>query len=136
MLKLYIQKASELEKNIKVTAHSSGKLGFSESAAKKLDLANKKSLIIATNEDEEDGDLYMWPSQGETEEAFKVCRAGEYYYLNTKLLLEKLKIDYTNKDMITIFDIIDFKYEGNNIYKLLKRVQPRTKTKKADASDN
>lgn len=137
MIKLTIHKSSELDKNIKCTVHGNGKLGFSDSASKKLSLSQDKYMVIASNEEGNDENLYMWIENSDTNGGFKVCKAGSYYYLNTRLLFDKLRVNYKDKSKTIIYDIIDFEYEGNKIYKLIKREQKRTKRElKTDAVDN
>jgi hypothetical protein len=131
MIKLKVHKASELEKNAKCTVHTSGKLGFSEGGAKKFGLTQDLFVVIATNEeDETDPNLYAWVEKTVENGGFKVCKAGEYFYLNTKALFDKLELDYRNKELVNIYDIVAMDYEGKAIFKLLKRSQRRTiKTK-------
>jgi len=138
MLKLVVHNAKDLDRNAKCTVHSNGKLGFSDAAAKKLGLEKANYLIIASNEAEADENLYMWVDDTDLNGGFKVFRAGNYFYINTKLLFDKQNIDYANKEFITIFDITDINYEDKNIYKLIKRVQKRAKKEKnkTDAVDN
>jgi len=116
----------ELDRNIKCSIHSNGKLGFSESASKKLDLDTSKSIALGINEeDNEEGNLYAVVFNHINTQAFKVSRAGEYYYLNTKPLFDKLGIKYREKRII--YDIIDFEHDGEKMYKLIKRELPKKK---------
>lgn len=134
-MRLIVHKANELDRNIKCTVHTSGKLGFSEAAAKKLALSNDDYFAIATNDDDaNDENLYLWKELKGTEGVFKVNKAGEYFSINTKLLFDKLKIDYSDKDNVVIFDIVDMEFEGKPIFKLVKRVQKRATKKKMDAT--
>lgn len=131
MIKLKIQKAGELDRNAKCTVHTTGKLGFSDGAIKKLTLQQGNYMVIATNEEDgSDDSLYAWIDTDAGSGGFKVAKAGEYFYVNTKPLFDKLGIDYANEDFITIYDVTDFEYEGQKIYKLKKRVQKRSKKKK------
>ena len=125
-MKIYFIKADEIDRNIKCSVHKSGKLGFSSTAIDKLELSNNKSVMIGVNEeDSDDENLYMSVEDGVKEEAFKISRAGEYYYANTKALFDKLGIDYRAKTII--YDIVDFEYEGMKMYKLIKREKKRNK---------
>lgn len=125
-MKILFIKADEIDRNIKCSIHKSGKLGFSSTAIDKLGLSNDKSVMIGVNEeDSDDENLYMSVEDGVKEEAFKISRAGEYYYANTKALFDKLGIDYRAKTII--YDIVDFEYEGMKMYKLIKREKKRNK---------
>jgi len=138
MVKLKIQKANEFDRNVKATLQSTGRLGFSEGAKKKMKIESGKFIVIATNEeDETDDNLYAWLEDTENSGGFKVNKGGEYYNINTKPLFDKLRIDYTDKDNLIIYDIVDFDYDDQQIFKLIKRVHARNKkNKKTDASDN
>jgi hypothetical protein len=139
MIKLKIHKANELEKNAKCTVHTSGKLGFSEGGAKKFGLTQDLFVVVATNEEDEgDPNLYAWVEKTDENGGFKVCKAGEYFYLNTKALFEKLQLDFRSKEVVNIYDIVAMDYEGQSIFKLLKRSQKRTirQKNKTVASDD
>jgi hypothetical protein len=117
-------KSSEVDKNVKCSIHKSGKLGFSSAAIEKLKLGSNKSLMIGVNDDDEnDEDLYMMVNEGHIENAFKISKAGEYYYANTKGLFDNLGLDYRNKTII--YDIVDFEYNKMAMYKLIKREKKR-----------
>lgn len=118
-MKLKFIKPQEIDRNIKATIHTSGKLGFSSEAAKKLDLINIKGIQIAINEEEEDANLYIKLESQITYESFGVVKAGDYYYVNTKAFFENYGIDY--KSIKIIYDIVEFDYEGEKMYKFLKR---------------
>lgn len=119
-MKLKFIKSQEIDKNVKCAVHKSGKLGFSSSAIEKLKLTTEKTLSIAVNEDDkEDENLYVVINENGNEDGFKVSKAGDYFYVNTKALFDTIGIDYRNKKII--YDILDFDYEGQKMYKLLKR---------------
>lgn len=119
-MKLNFYNADRLDRNLKATAHKSGKLGFTLEAASKLDLTTQKSIGIATNgEDEGDRTLYIVVYETRQPGAFKVGVAGDYYYINTKPLFDMLKIDYV-KDWV-VFDIIEDTIENQKIFKLIRR---------------
>lgn len=138
MLKLKIHKANEFEKNVKATVQSTGRLGFSDGAKKKMKIETGKYLVIATNEDDEkDENLYAWLEDNEENGGFRINKGGQYYNANTKPLFDGLKIDYKDKDNLVIYDIVDFDNDGNQIFKLVKRVHARSKkNKKTDDVDN
>ena len=120
--------ANELDRNIKCSIHANGKLGFSESASKKLELDIGKSIQIGRNEeDKSDENLYALVHNYVMDGAFKVNKAGDYYYLNTKPLFDKLGVDYRSKRII--YDIIEFEYNGTMMFKFIKRELPKKKKK-------
>lgn len=111
---------------IKCTVHLSGKMGFSKAAINELGIAHTSFIKIGINEeDENDNNLYMLVIGEENAEAFKINKAGDYYYLNTQYLLDKLGVDYKSKKVI--YDIESFDYEGTEMYKLTKREIERKK---------
>ncbi|GAB1405148.1 hypothetical protein MASR1M74_23270 [Lentimicrobium sp.] len=120
-MKLKFIKSEDIDKNVKCAIHKTGKLGFSSNAIEKLSLNTDKTVSIAINEeDEEDENLYIVINESTQEGAFKVSKAGEYFYLNTKAFFDSFGIDYRNEKII--YDIVDFEYEGQKLYKLIKRV--------------
>jgi hypothetical protein len=119
-MKLKFIKAQEIDKNVKCAIHKTGKLGFSSSAIEKLNLTTEKGVMIAINEEiEEDENLYLLIKEGVNADTFKISKAGEYYYINTKALFDSLGVDYRNKRII--YDIVDFENDGTKMYKLIKR---------------
>lgn len=109
---------------IKATVHRSGKLGFSQGAAKLIDFDANKMFKIGRKKSEislNNDVLLMIPVQEKDDLTFTVSKAGEYYYLKTKRLLTQLNIDYRNENETISFDIEDVE-EGEKIYyKLIRR---------------
>jgi len=123
-MKLQFVNASNYNQNLKCTIHKSGKLGFSEAAINKLDFINKRYVKIATNEDDQnDENLYMHVQENPDEFCFTANKAGRYYYLNTKIFFDNMGIDYRNQTVI--YDIVDFEYEGQKYFKLIRREKRR-----------
>ena len=121
-MKLYFIKPQEIERNIKATVHKSGKIGFTIEASNKLHLNESKSIAIATNvDDDTDENLYIKVLDRIDNEAFKLGKAGDYFYINTKLLLDKLNIDYNNSEKTIMYDIFEDVYDNEEIYILKKR---------------
>ena len=119
-MKLKFIKAQEIDKNVKCAIHKTGKLGFSSSAIEKLNLTTEKGVMIAVNEDDEqDENLYLLINDDVNADTFRISKAGEYYYINTKALFDSLGVDYRNKRII--YDIVDFENDGTKMYKLIKR---------------
>ncbi|QHS55716.1 hypothetical protein GWR56_09285 [Mucilaginibacter sp. 14171R-50] len=131
MLKLKIHNANQFERNVKATIQSTGKLGFSDGAIKKMKIESGKFLVIASNEaDENDENFYAWLENTDENGGFKINKGGQYYNANTKPLFDELKIDYKNQDNLVIYDIVDFDNDGNPIFKFIKRVRTRNKKNK------
>jgi len=128
-LKLKFIKSQDIDKNVKCSVHKTGKLGFSSSAIDKLQLTTDKTIAIAVNEDDkEDENLYVMINENSENDGFKISKAGDYYYVNTKALFDNIGVDYRNKKII--YDIVDFEYEGDKYYKLIKREVKNNKEEK------
>ena len=105
---------------IKATVHKDGKLGFSTGAAEFMELVSNRYIKVATNaEDSTDDNLYLVLSDAEESGVFKVNKAGKYYYLRIKHILDRYKMDY--KEEKIIFDIEENKEEDMIYYTLKKR---------------
>jgi hypothetical protein len=118
-------KAIELETNIKATIHLSGKLGFNSNALKKINIDESKFIKIGQGDDfEKSKMLYMIVTNEEDEETFKISKAGEYFYANTKALFDFLTIDYQKNKVI--YDITELPSE-ENVFQLKPRIKERKK---------
>ena len=114
--------------NIKCTIHKNGKMGFSRQAIHKLKINENNHAKIGFNaENKNDKNIYLIIQDHKDEETFKINKAGDYYYINTKYLFDDLNIDYIRKKII--FDIQEIKVDGNTIYKLNKRDIERKRSK-------
>jgi len=128
MVKINFFDASTFDRNIKCTIHKSGKIGFSNAAIKRLGIDKMYGAKIGTNEEnKEDENLYLACIKDEDKSAFKFIKAGDYYYINAKPLLDEIKIDYRNTKVTLIYDIVEMDLEGQKIYKLIKREVKRRK---------
>lgn len=115
-MKISFIKPKEINTVAKITIHKSGKMGFSRGASELLKLDVNKYAKFGFNEDK---DFFIVITQESDDSTFSISKAGEYYYILAKSLLQEIGIDYTSKDT-TIFDIKRTNEE--NIYKLNKRV--------------
>lgn len=119
-MKLKFFNPNNLDKNLKATAHKTGKLGFTVDAAKKLQLSVEKTAGIGINEDDEaDKSLYVVVYPDKQEGAFNISKAGKYYYINTKALFDSLKIDY-QKDYV-VYDISEETIDDQKVFKFKRR---------------
>lgn len=127
-MKVKFFKPAELDRNIKATIHKTGKLGFTSEAANKLNLSTDKGMFIGSNdENPEDTSLYAIIDEASTPDTFKISRAGEYYYLNTKDLFDNLNLDYQNKTII--YDIRQIEIEGKEGFVFRRREIDKTAKK-------
>jgi hypothetical protein len=125
-MKLRFINPASLDKNLKATVHKSGKLGFTVEAANKLKLQAFKSASIAINdEDPTDTSLYMIINDTIVDSSFKINKAGEYYYINTKALFDDMKIDYLNRSVV--YDISVEQIDQLQVFKLKRRREKEEK---------
>lgn len=90
----------------KATIHkSSGKLGFSASAAHVLELKEDTYFKIGTKLNEDDKNFYLFRSNAQDKESFKVRKAGSYFYINLKHVFDKYSINY--KDSSVEFEVVE-----------------------------
>lgn len=111
---------------VKASVHKTGRLGFSNGANKLIGFEEQKFFKlgrkIVEGIDSTYDTLYMIPVSEEDERTFKVVKAGVYYYLKTKRLLNQMGIDYKNESVI--FDIAEV-IEGKERYFKLTRKKKR-----------
>lgn len=107
---------------VKATIQKSGRLGFSLAAIQELNLDVEKSISLFINEDEvSDTCLYLKVNDNKEENSFTIKKAGIYYFLNTKFFFNRIGVDFNNKSITIIYDIIDFNIGEELYYKLIKR---------------
>lgn len=127
-MKIRYYKPKAITGKIKCTIHRNGKMGFSRQAIKKLGLdINRYAKIGFNEEDENDRALYLKIQGHQDEDTYKINKAGEYYYLNTKYIFDDLNIDYVRKKII--YDIQEVEIDEEVVYKLNKRELARKKSK-------
>lgn len=111
----------------KLTAHRSGKLGLSKNAMEVLDVSKNKFCKFAINKNKENlNELYLFLLQEQDEYSYSISKAGEYYYIKAKGILNEMGIDYTDDTKTFIFDLKEIDYNGEVIYKLNKRIIEKT----------
>lgn len=120
--------------SIKATVHKSGKLGFTQGAAKLIDFESNTMFKIGRKKTDPGSNtdiLYMIPVKEKDEMTFTALKAGGYYYLKTKRLLTQMGIDYRNVEGESIsFEIDEITDNGSKYYKLIRR------KKKSNASES
>jgi len=123
-MKVKVLSAKKYCRKLKVTIQSSGKLGFTEETANAFKLYDDTSYIKFVADEDNPGDLYLSLSKIYDEDAFKVCKAGKYYYLQTTLLFNEMGLNY--KDNTIIFDLSrESNYDlelGGEVYRMYKRM--------------
>ena len=118
--------AKDFTTKLKATIQATGKLGFTAETISRLQLTTDCSVLIAPDSDNRNV-LYMAVLRTLNENAFPVLKSGSYYYLNTRLLFDKLDICYTHATVI--FDLSRFE-EGDSLlggdcYKMTMRTNRR-----------
>lgn len=115
-MELRIIKPKESNAPAKITVHKTGKLGFSRGAMEMLRLEECRYAKFGYDESE---NLCIVMTAEADEETFAVAKAGQYYYINARTLLQELGVDYT-APATTIFDI---RRTGEpHIYRLAQRI--------------
>lgn len=129
-MSVQILSAREYSIKLKVTIQSTGKLGFTDETAKALNLS--EGTYITLGQDDKDSDLLYLILTDESEDAFKVCKAGDYYYLPTRRLF--LSLGYEFQDKTIMFDLtrvseLDDELKGT-VYKMNCRENDKRRKKK------
>ncbi|MEZ4778411.1 MAG: hypothetical protein R2786_03420 [Flavobacteriaceae bacterium] len=107
---------------IKATVHKTGKLGFSSGADKLMELNSRTFFLVGNNKnDSQDDSLYLVPTEDDSDNSFKLSKAGDYYYINIKSVLRQLKINYKHESIIYDIEEIENENDDNVYYKLLRR---------------
>ena len=126
MLELEYFDASQDFGTIKATVHRDGKLGFSSGAARKLGLEQGKSFLVARDKsDPEDRTLYLKAATSDIGEAYKIAKAGDYFYLRIKNILDVMGYDYHRGSVI--FNIQEVSSGDSVLYKLVRKIPKKIK---------
>lgn len=124
---LKILSAKDFYVKLKATIQASGRLGFTEPTAKKLELNTDKWVKFA--EDEDTKDLYLAVCDEGSDDAFPVKSSGGYYYVFAKNLFDSKGLDYIRQTII--FDLVRTSENDESLngitYKMNKRVIKRKK---------
>ncbi|WP_330442287.1 hypothetical protein [Flavobacterium sp. C4GT6] len=115
---VFFEDASKGGGVIKATIHKTGKLGFSAAAQEFIGINENTYFLVGFNEENQDDFLYL-VSSPENDKAFKVSKAGDYFYINLKYVFDKRGIDYKNETII--FDIKKETENDIEFYLLTKR---------------
>ena len=115
-MKIRILKPKETAAVAKMTVHKTGKLGFSRGAMEMMNIDEYRFAKFGFDENDR---LCVLMFKEADDETFHIAKAGAYYYISARTLLQDLEVDYTSDDT-TIFDIR--KSAEPDIYYLAKRV--------------
>lgn len=123
--------AKSFSTKLKATIQATGKLGFTDLTAEALNLSEDKYIAFGQDEDDKEKLFLVITEPGE--QAFKVCKSGDYYYLPTTRMFLSLDFDYKNYSIC--FDLVrdtslDASLRGD-VYKMNCRKTPK-KQKKED----
>ena len=123
---IQVLSAKKYSQKLKVTIQATGKLGFSDETARTLRLSEGAAYVKFLKDGDTDV-MYMSVLYAADEDAFKVCKAGTYYYLATAQLFNDLDIDY--KHTTVIYDLVrcaqlDGEF-GGAVYRMNPRILKR-----------
>jgi hypothetical protein len=125
----------DFDSNVKATIHTTGKLGFTDAAIRKLKLNEKKGIKIGHNTtNKDDKNLYVVFADELSEGTFRINKAGAYYYVNTKTLFDDMDIPYKTKRIS--FDIVPTEINGMSLYKFMYKEKLKTDDKEDDKADD
>jgi len=120
MVNIKFYNAKENSVIVKATTHKSGKIGFSTGAKNLMKLeANRYFKVGVNSDDSSDKSLYLQPVQKDEEGAFTVNKAGSYYYLRVKQILDDMKVKYEESGII--YNIKEIEIEQDKYYVLTPR---------------
>lgn len=124
--------AQRLQKSVKATVQSSGRLTFAMDAVKEMKLSEDKSIIILAADD---GDLGAVISDKGDPEAFALKKCGAYFYVSFRNYLEQVGVDYKNQRIIYDITELDEVYKGKTLYKFERRIIARSDKDEPDPTE-
>ena len=131
-----IYDAKELTQKLKATVQRTGKLGFTSETLAALNIQQGTHVRIA-EDTESKRVLWLGVLQEPADNAFPVNKAGDYYYVNTTKLFEKIGLDFRKKNCM--FDMSRFAdYDeaiGGECYRMQLRVTDRKQTETPEQED-
>lgn len=132
-LKLWDTKARVLRPMASI--HFAGKLGFNMDAFKFMKLDSFPSFVVATKPDDILAlEIFLIETEsniGDDISPVTVSKAGLYYYLNIRNMLDQLGIDYKRRMSVYKIAKSDEDYRGHPLYVLSRvRNKPRVRLTK------
>jgi len=119
--------AQEFTQKLKATIQRTGKLGFTAETISTLQLSNSSYIRIAPDTDNKNI-FYMAVINEPVDDGFRAYRTGDYIFLQTKQLFDKLGMDYVKWNIM--FDMSRFE-EGDEVlggpcYSMIVRKKERS----------
>lgn len=114
--------ASKYALNAKATIQRNGRLGFTKEAADLLGLREGLAALFSVLPT---GDMALVICDGEEPKAFKIQKAGEYFYIRMKNFFDSLSIDYINKRVAYDVSETTERYRGRVVYKFTRGIYER-----------
>lgn len=118
--------AKELTQKLKATVQRTGKLGFTFETLEALHIQQGTHIRIA-EDTESKRVLWLGVMQEPADNAFPVNKAGDYYYVNTTKLFEKINLDFKKKNcMFDMSRAAEYDEQiGGECYKMQLRATDR-----------
>ena len=114
------------------TIHLAGKLGFNMDASKFLNLDGRPSFVVATKKDDPRAQqIFLIETEnsiGNDIPPVVVSKAGSYFYLGIRNVLDQLGIDYTNRIIVYEITKAEEDYMGCPLY-VLTRVKNKLRAR-------
>lgn len=115
--------------------HLAGKLGFNMDAMKYMNLDSFPSFVVATKPDDAVAlEIFLIETEnsiGDDISPVTVSKAGSYYYLNIRSMLDQLEIDYKRRMSVYKIARSEEDYKGYPLYVLRReRNKPRARLSK------
>ncbi|MDQ2719428.1 MAG: hypothetical protein M3Z26_06645 [Bacteroidota bacterium] len=111
--------AREYASNLRCTIQKTGKIGFTDYTQKKLSMNDDMSIRIGIDGIKGEYNNLVIQILNEVQpQAFKVNKAGNYFYINPKALLDELGLTYKAKNIM--YEMISLN-EDEKTYKLIKK---------------
>ena len=105
---------------VKATAQKNGKLNFSKGAVKLMGFEKVRYFKLALNaEDKNDTSIYIIPAKDKETDAYKTSKAGAYYYMRAKGILDELKVNYDNENVV--YNVEEINEGSTKYFKLTKK---------------
>jgi hypothetical protein len=127
-----------LEKKLKCTLQKSLKLGFAGDTRDELNLREGRSVLLYYNSDPATENIVFmkFEENTESEDAYPIKRAGNYYNVNSQGFFKKLgkdlNIDFTKTKYI--YDMEKTTIDGNEFWMLIGRL-PKGKGEEEEAEN-
>ena len=123
-MNIQVLSARQYSRKLKITLQATGRLGFSEDTAKEFKLSSCQAFIKFLR-DEDTDKMFLALLYHPDEDAFRVCKSGNYYNLMTSQMFKDLGIDY--KKNTVIYDLSRCAEHDEEFGGLAYEMEPRMK---------